>query len=233
MNEQDLDLLVIDDFDAFVEGKSKGFSIEEGSYDNARVVGWSIVNAEFEGKERKLIHLLWQLKVDDAIYTIRGAGWTISSNDKSTFRKDVSKWFNKTDWGEVCELLVKGGILVKDKNGSSAKFDLDKFIGKYGKLLIKEQISKKGSKYSVIASISPAKNKNEFEYAEVPSFYVNGDEVVAYNLAEGVKIKQKDASAEATKVDESKPFASSDKKTAKAQKEESPEADDKDEDLPF
>lgn len=233
MNEE-LDILVVDDFDAFVEGKSKGFNIEEGSYDNARVVGWTISKVEFDGKERKLINLLWQLKVEDSIYTLRGTGWSISSNEKSTFRKDISKWFDKTDWGTICDLLVKGGILVKNEEDNSARFDLDKFIGKFGKLLIKEQTSKKGTKYPAIASISPAKSKNAFEYAEVPSFYVQGDEVISYKLADGVKIKTKDESSDEEVEDvvrEKKPT------TKKAQKNELPEVPDndeiKEEDLPF
>lgn len=208
MENNDLDILTIDSVDDFAAGSTKSsFTLEEGSYDNARVVGWTIVRTEFEGKERKLIKLLWQIKDGDKIHNLRGSGWTLSSNEKSTFRVEVTKWFNKTNWEDIVDLLVKGKILVKNEDGKSAHFDIDQFIGKYGKLLIAEKTSKKGSKYSVISSISPAKKKEAFEWGEVPSFLVSGNEVIAYKLADGVKVRapeKKEAAPQQAQAEEPK-----------------------------
>jgi hypothetical protein len=129
MENNELDILTIDSVDDFAAGSTKSsFSLEEGSYDNARVVGWTIVKTEFEGKERKLIKLLWQIKDGDKIHNLRGSGWTLSSNEKSTFRIEVTKWFNKTNWEDIVDLLVKGKILVKNEDGKSAHFDIDQFL---------------------------------------------------------------------------------------------------------
>lgn len=208
MENNELDILTIDSVDDFAAGSTKSaFSLEEGSYDNARVVGWTVVKTEFEGKERKLIKLLWQIKDGDKIHNLRGNGWALSSNEKSTFRIEVTKWFNKTNWEDIVDLLIKGKILVKNEDGKSAHFDIDQFIGKYGKLLIAEKTSKKGSKYNVISSISPAKKKEEFAWGEVPEFLVSGNEVIAYKLADGVKIhasEKKDAAAQQTPAEEPK-----------------------------
>lgn len=220
--ENDLSMLSVD-FDEFVEGFSNSkFKIEEGSYDGAEVVGYSIVTAEFEGKERKLIQLIWQFTDGEVTHTIRGNGWTISASENSKFRKEVSNWFGSTDWANICNILVKGGILVKDEDGK-AHFDLDKFIGKRGKLLIQEKTSQGGKKYAIIASISPAKKKDvKFEKDSVPEFMVEGKEVIKYKLADGIEIRRKD-----------------DKKASKDEKQEaftpeSAEAEEDDgRDLPF
>jgi len=213
--DEDQSLLSVENFDDFVEGSSSKFSIEEGSYDGAEVVGYSIVKAEFEGKERKLIQLIWQFKNDDVVHTLRGNGWTISSGEKSKFRQEVSKWFDTTDWGRVCEILVKNGILVKDEGGK-AHFELDKFIGKRGKLLIAEKTAKSGKKYAVISSISPCKKKVEFDKDSVPSFMVEGSEVLSYKLADGIQIRRKDDKKADVKINELPPAP-----------------DDKEEDNPF
>lgn len=193
MTDTNLDMLVIDSIDDYTNGSSKGsFLLDEGSYDSARVVGWTIVRTEFEGKERKVVRLLWQIKHEDKVYNLRGSGWSFSSNEKSTFRIEVSKWFDKTNWPDIVELLIKGGILVKNDDGKSAHFNVDAFLGKYGRLLIEEKTSKKGSKYNVIKSISPAKKKEEFAWGEVPAFLVEGEDVLKYKLADGVQVHAKE-----------------------------------------
>ena len=193
MTDTNLDMLVIDNVDDYANGSSKGsFLLDEGSYDSARVVGWTIVRTEYEGKERKVFRLLWQIKHDDKIYNLRGSGWSFSSNEKSTFRIEISKWFDKTNWADIVELLIKGNILVKNEDGKSAHFDVDAFLGKYGRLLIEEKTSKKGSKYNVIKSISPAKKKEEFAWGEVPEFLIKGDDVLKYKLVDGVQVHVKE-----------------------------------------
>lgn len=237
MNEE-LDFLSVDNIEDYSAGASKSsFLLEEGSYDNARVVGYAIVKRTFEGKERKLCQLLWQVKHEDKVYNLRGSGWSFSSNEKSTFRIEVSKWFNKTSWADIVELLIKGGILVKNDDGTSARFDVKQFIGKYGKLLIEEKTSKKGTKYNVIKSISPAKKKDEFEWGEIPSFLVENDDVIKYELADGVKIhvKQDDqhVAIEESK-EEAKPTPQVKKLDGKDFLNQQPEGtSDDDADLPF
>ena len=192
MTQEELDILTIDSFEEFEAGNSgSGFLLEEGSYDGAVVVGYSIVKANFEGKEKTQIQLLWQVKDEEGeIHTLRGNGWTISANEKSRMRIELCKWFNTQEWDKVCEILVKGGILIKHDDGK-AHFELDKFIGKRGKLLITEKTSKKGAKYNVIAGISPVKKKTDYEFGEVPWFLVEGDDIVVAKLAEGVTIRKK------------------------------------------
>lgn len=234
MENNELDLLTIDSVDDFAAGSTKSsFSLEEGSYDNARVVGWTIVKTEFEGKERKLVKLLWQIKDGDKIHNLRGSGWTFSSNEKSTFRIEVTKWFNKTNWEDIVELLVKGNILVKNEDGKSAHFDIDQFIGKYGKLLIAEKTSKKGSKYNVISSISPAKKKEEFAWGEVPEFLIAGNEVLAYKLAEGVKIRVPEAKTETAAKPTAEPQPQPQPKVTQVDAKEFLDQSNKDDDLPF
>lgn len=192
MNNLTQDILTVD-FDSFVEGNSNSkYTIEEGSYDGAEVVGYSIVKATFEGKETNRVHLIWQFSDGENVHTIRGNGWTISANEKSTFRKEISNWFNTIDWTNVCDILVKGGILVKGEDGK-AHFELDKFIGKKGKLLIQNKTSKSGKTYAVIASVGPCKNKKStFEKDSVPAFMVEGDGVLEAKLADGITIRRKE-----------------------------------------
>lgn len=234
MENTELDLLTIDSVDDFAAGSTKSsFSLEEGSYDNARVVGWTIVKTEFEGKERKLIKLLWQIKDGDKVHNLRGSGWTLSSNEKSTFRIEVTKWFNKTNWEDIVDLLVKGKILVKNEDGKSAHFDIDQFIGKFGKLLIAEKTSKKGSKYNVISSISPAKKKEEFAWGEVPEFLISGNEVLAYKLAEGVKIRVPEAKTETAAKPTAETQPQPQPKVTQVDAKDFLSQSDKDDDLPF
>lgn len=220
MNNLTEEILTVD-FDEFVEGNSSKFNIEEGSYDSAEVVGYSIVNATFEGKETKRVHLIWQFSDGENVHTIRGNGWTISANEKSTFRKEISNWFNTIDWGNVCDIFVKGGILVKGEDGK-AHFELDKFIGKKGKLLIQKKTSKAGKSYAVIASISPCKNKKAtFEHDSVPAFMVEGDDVLEAKLADGITVRRKEENAEEGG------------KAEQGKQNTAPNADTFEEDLPF
>lgn len=200
MTEQSQALLTIDSFEDFEAGNSGSFVLEEGSYDGAIVCGYTLNKANFEGKERILIQLIWQLVDEEGnVHTLRGNGWSISASDKSKMRIELSKWFDTQDWGKVCEILVKGGILVKHEDGG-AHFDFDNFIGKRGKLLIAQKASKKGSKYNVISSISPTKKKAAFTYGEVPWFLVEGDDVVDAKLADGIKIHRKEDSQKGAPV---------------------------------
>lgn len=199
MTEQSQALLTIESFEEFEAGNSgSSFVLEEGSYDGAIVCGYSINKANFEGKDRLLIQLLWQLTDDEGnVHTLRGNGWTISANEKSKMRVELSKWFDTQDWAKVCEILVKGGILVKHEDGG-AHFNFDAFIGKRGKLLVAQKASKKGTKYNVISSISPTKKKAAFTYSEVPWFLVEGDDIVEAKLADGIQIRRKEQDAKAT-----------------------------------
>jgi hypothetical protein len=52
----------------------------------------------------------------------------------------------------------------------------------------------------VISSISPAKKKEEFAWGEVPEFLISGNEVLAYKLAEGVKVKKVETKQETSEV---------------------------------
>lgn len=192
MTEKEMELLTIDSFEDFEAGNSdSGFHLEEGSYDGAIVVGYQVVESEFEGKKKVQTKLLWQVvDSEGTTHTLRGSGWTTSANEKSKMRIELSKWFDTTEWPKVCDILVKGGILIKHDDGK-AHFDMSKFIGKRGKLLIAEKTSKKGSKYPVIMSISKTKNKGAFEFGEVPWFLTEGDDILFVKLAEGVKIRPK------------------------------------------
>lgn len=233
MTDTNLDMLVIDSIDDYTNGSSKGsFLLEEGSYDSARVVGWVIAKTEFEGKERKVFRLLWQISDGDKVYNLRGSSWSFSSNEKSTFRIEVSKWFDKTTWPEIVELLIKGGILVKNDDGKSAHFNVDAFLCKYGRLLVEEKTSKKGSKYNVIKSISPVKKKEEFEWGEVPEFLVKGDDVLKYKLVDGVKIHVKE-SADNVKIDDEPKTEAPEPKVNQVDAKEFLEGKEEAEKLPF
>lgn len=198
MTEQSKALLTIESFEKFEAGNSGSFVLEEGSYDGAIVCGYTINKSNFEDKERLLIQLIWQLVDEEGnVHTLRGNGWSISANEKSKMRVELSKWFDTQDWAKVCEILVKGGILVKHEDGG-AHFNFDAFIGKRGKLLVAQKASKKGSKYNVITSISPTKKKAAFTYGEVPWFLVEGDDIVEAKLADGIQIRRKEQDAKAT-----------------------------------
>ena len=208
MTEQSQALLTIESFEEFEAGNSgSSFVLEEGSYDGAIVCGYNISKANFEGKDRLLIQLLWQLTDDEGnVHTLRGNGWTISANEKSKMRVELSKWFDTQDWAKVCEILVKGGILVKHEDGG-AHFNFDAFIGKRGKLLVAQKASKKGTKYNVISSISPTKKKAAFTYGEVPWFLVEGDDIVDAKVADGIKIRRKDEANGTAAIDPMSPAA--------------------------
>jgi hypothetical protein len=201
---ESIDLLRIDGADDFINGTSASNfqQLEEGFYDQCKVCGYVIDTASFEGHDRKLFHLIWQIKNEDTVYVKLGAGWTLplSCNEKARFRQDILKWFNKTSWTDACDILVKGGILVKAEDGS-ATFDMYKFFGKFGRICVKEAVSAKtGKKYAKIDSISPAKKKEEFDFDAVPEFMVSGDKVVTYKLADGVKVKKVETKQETSEV---------------------------------
>ena len=199
MNEQELELFNIASFEDFEAGASStsSFDIEDGMYD-AQCVGTVVENATYEGKTKVVVRLLWQFKQDDQVHTVRGNSWTLSSNEKSKFRKDVSDWFDKTDWADVCAMLVKMGVIVKNEDGS-ARFDVDKFIDRKARLMIGNQKSKtSGKKYPVIKQISPSKAKTVFEYDEVPYFMVEGKDIIKYKLKDGVAIRKKKADGESS-----------------------------------
>lgn len=208
MTEQSQALLTIDSFEEFEAGNSgSSFVLEEGSYDGAIVCGYTINKANFEGKDRLLVQLLWQLTDDEGnVHTLRGNGWSISASEKSKMRIELSKWFDTQDWAKVCEILVKGGILVKHADGG-AHFNFDAFISKRGKLLVAQKTSKKGSKYNVITSISPTKKKAAFTYGEVPWFLVEGEDIVDAKLADGIKIRRKDDANGTAAIDPMSPAA--------------------------
>lgn len=189
MNNTQFDILTIENFDDFEAGQSGSFKIDEGSYE-ALCVGTTIAKREFEGKERIVVRLLWQFNDGEHTHTIRGNDWSISASENSKFRQEISKWFSKTDWGDVCKLLVKAGVIVKNLDGT-AKVVPEAFIGKKSKLLIALKKTKKGTDYPVIASMSPSKSKGSFELDEVPWFMVQGDEILSYTLMQGIAIRAK------------------------------------------
>lgn len=189
MTENQFDILTIENFEDFEAGQSGSFKIDEGSYE-AICVGTTIAKREFEGKERIVVRLIWQLNDGEHTHTIRGNDWSISASENSKFRQEISKWFNKTDWGDVCKLLVKAGVIVKNEDGS-AKVVPEAFIGKKCKLLIAIKKTKKGADFPVIASMSPSKSKGTFELDQVPWFMVQGDEILNYTLMQGVEIRAK------------------------------------------
>lgn len=212
MNDEDL--LTIDGAEDFIAGtQASAFNLEEGFYDQCKVCGYVIEKVNFNDHERKLFSLIWQIKHEDKVYTKRGKGWSLplSNNEKATFRIDLMKWFNVNTWADVCNILLKGGILVKDTEGDGAKFVMDNFFGKFGRICLKEKLSQKGNKYTVIDSVSPAKKKEEFEFDEVPEFLVKGDSILKYKLADGVKIRvpeKKDGADSATAQTKAEPAKS-------------------------
>ena len=192
-NMTTIDILTIDNFDDFAAGNSgSNFLIEDGAYD-AVVIGHAIVKTEFEGKVSHRLRLFWQLKDEEGnARNIRGNSWTISCNEKATMRAELASWFNTAEWDKIVELLEKGGILVKNPDGTG-RFNPDGFLGKRGRLLVATKKSKSGKQFNVIASISPYKKKTalELEYAEIPWFYVNSEDVITYKLADGIKVGEK------------------------------------------
>lgn len=189
MSQEELSVLNIDSFEDFEAGQSSSFKIEEGSY-AAQCVGVTMVRREFEGKQRVVIRLLWQLSDGETTHTIRGNDWSISSSENAKFRQEVSKWFDKSDWGDVCGLLVKAGVIVKNEDGS-ARVNPDAFIGKKAKLLIANKKSKQGKDYPVVASMSPCKTKQSIPMDEVPWFMVQDKDILYVKLADGIQIRAK------------------------------------------
>ena len=191
-DQTQIDILTIDNFDDFAAGNSgSNFLIDDGAYD-AIVVGHAIVKTEFEGKISHRLRLFWQLKDEEGnARNIRGNAWTISCNEKATMRAELATWFNTAEWDKIVELLEKGGILVKNPDGTG-RFNPDGFIGKRARLLVASKKSKTGKTFNVIASISPFKKKTfELELVEIPWFYVNSDDVIQYKLADGIKIGER------------------------------------------
>lgn len=187
-----LDILTIENFDDFAAGNSgSNFLIDDGAYD-AVVIGHAIVKTEFEGKVSHRLRLFWQLKDEEGnARNIRGNAWTISCNEKATMRAELATWFNTAEWDKIVELLEKGGILIKNPDGTG-RFNPDGFIGKRARLLVASKKSKSGKTFNVIASISPFKKKTlELELAEIPWFYVNSEDVIEYKLADGIKVSEK------------------------------------------
>lgn len=195
---------------AFESGETTSkFLLEEGMYD-AVVRGYVIKQHKFEGEDHgPKIQLIWQLAdAEGLVHTLLGKRWKICADERSVFRKEVSKWFNKTDWPTIVDILKKGGLLVTDADG--AHFDVSKFIGKKGKLMVNQLTSKKGKTFNDIVSISPAsKTAKDIGIDDVPEWMLA--EALDYKFADGVGIRAKEE-AEATA--EEKPKATTATKAA-------------------
>ena len=176
---------------AFESGESVSkFLLEEGVYD-AVVRGYVIKQHTFEGEDHgPKIQLIWQLADGEGmVHTLLGKRWKMSADERSVFRKEVSKWFNKTEWSTIVDILKKGGILVADAEG--AHFEIDKFIGKKGKLMVNQVTSKKGKTFNDIVSISPAsKTPKAVANDDVPAWMLEG--ALDYKLGEGIGIRAKE-----------------------------------------
>lgn len=174
---------------AFESGESVSkFLLEEGMYD-AVVRGYVIKKHMFEGEDQgPKIQLIWQLSDSEGmVHTLLGKRWKISSDERAAFRKEVSKWFNKTEWSTIVDILKKGGILVADAEG--AHFEIDKFIGKKGKLMVNKVTSKKGKTFNDIVSISPAsKNAKDVPTDDIPAWML--DKSLDYRLDTGIKVRE-------------------------------------------
>ena len=205
MSNQNIDLglnLDAETLAAFESGESVSkFLLEEGVYD-AVVRGYVIKQHTFEGEDHgPKIQLIWQLAdAEGLVHTLLGKRWKMSADERSVFRKEVSKWFNKTEWSTIVDILKKGGILVADAEG--AHFEIDKFIGKKAKLMVNQVTSKKGKTFNDIVSISPAsKNPKPVANDDVPAWMLDG--ALDYKLGEGIGIRAKEegeASAEQPKA---------------------------------
>lgn len=191
---------------AFESGESVSkFLLEEGVYD-AVVRGYVIKQHRFECEDHgPKIQLIWQLADGEGmVHTLLGKRWKLSADERSVFRKEVSKWFNKTEWPTIVDILKKGGILVADAEG--AHFEIDKFIGKKAKLMVNQVTSKKGKTFNDIVSISPAsKNPKPVANDDVPAWMLDG--ALDYKLGEGIGIRAKEegeASSEQPKEEQRK-----------------------------
>lgn len=205
-NEINLGLnLTEDELAAFESGETASkFLLEEGMYD-AVVRGYVIKPHVFEGDDHgPKIQLIWQLADSEGlVHSLLGKRWKICADERSVFRKEVSKWFNKTDWPTIVDILKKGGLLVTDENG--AHFDVSKFIGKKGRLMVNQVTSKKGKTFNDLVSISPAsKTAKEVGIDDVPEWMLA--EALDYKLADGIGIRAKE---EAEAPAEEKPKAKS------------------------
>lgn len=178
---------------AFESGETTSkFLLEEGVYD-AVVRGYVIKPHVFEGDDHgPKIQLIWQLAdAEGLVHSLLGKRWKICADERSVFRKEVSKWFNKTDWPTIVDILKKGGILVTDENG--AHFDVSKFIGKKGKLMVNQVTSKKGKTFNDIVSISPAsKTAKDVAIDDIPEWMLT--EALDYKLADGIGVRAKEES---------------------------------------
>ena len=186
-----LELLTIDNLEDFENGASGGFTVDDGSYD-AVVVGWALVKNEYEGKISNRVQLYFQFADEEGkVHNIRGNAWALSANEKSHFRIDLMSWLNTSEWSRVIEILKQGKILVPGQDGKGS-VNPDGFIGWRAKLLVGTKKSKAGKDFNLIMSISPCKKKNFQlkEYADIPWFYANGDDIISCNLAEGIKVGQ-------------------------------------------
>ena len=180
---------------AFESGEATSkFLLEEGVYD-AVVRGYVIKPHVFEGDDHgPKIQLIWQLADSEGlVHSLLGKRWKISADERSVFRKEISKWFNKTDWPTIVDILKKGGILVTDENG--AHFDVSQFIGKKGKLMVNQVTSKKGKTFNDIVSISPAsKTAKDVANDDIPEWMLT--EALDYKLADGIGVRAKEESSE-------------------------------------
>ena len=176
---------------AFESGETTSkFLLEEGVYD-AIVRGYVIKPHVFEGDDHgPKVQLIWQLAdAEGLVHTLLGKRWKLCADERSVFRKEVSKWFNKTEWSTIVDILKKGGILVADAEG--AHFEIDKFIGKKGKLMVNQVTSKKGKTFNDIVSISPAsKTPKAVANDDVPAWMLEG--ALDYKLGEGIGIRAKE-----------------------------------------
>lgn len=206
-NEQSINLgltLDADTLAAFESGESVSkFLLEEGVYD-AVVRGYTIKQHTFEGEDHgPKIQLIWQLADSEGlVHTLLGKRWKMSADERSVFRKEVSKWFNKTEWSTIVDILKKGGILVADAEG--AHFEIDKFIGKKAKLMVNQVTSKKGKTFNDIVSISPAsKSPKAIPNDDVPAWML--EDSLDYKLGEGIGIRAKEEGDKETTATASAP----------------------------
>lgn len=191
------------------------YSIDAGMYTGV-VVGWGAFKHVYEGVDKGTsINMFWQVQNKSGnVINLRGNRWTISSNEKANFRKDLAEWFGvpANDWGKIVEILKKKKVF----DPKVPSLNMDAFIGAKATLMITNKTSKNGKQYPEIVSMSKADPNVQVPVADIPAWLVK--DALSYKLLEGVQVAQPKKKAAATNSGEADaaPAASSGQPNAAA-----------------
>ncbi len=158
--------------------------LEDGAYASQVV---AVVKKELKTQDsvNTIFELVFELRDEEnETHYVRSKALKPSLHEKSNLYKMMAQWLKQTAPEAIVEALEKASII--DNNG----FTFFNFVGKFARITVASQPSRKNpaKSYPAIMGMAPAKVKYELnDKSEIPSFFLEGLEMVKLD---NLKVKE-------------------------------------------